>query len=291
MFPALIFSILFSLPLYAENLLVHHSDRNMVQNSNTDSLPVFYTENTNDIPDYYQRDNDFGGFPQKGAVYCGPTAISNYLYWFAQNGYPRLLQTEKSPKSDQYHLISLLGSSRYINTGRNGSSPDNITKGIKRFLSDRGYRSANLKFYGWREIAPQFKAESSIPDLKTAYKFTFQQKAVWLNIGWYKYDPQNDEYTRTGGHWVTMTGYGHNGKKTDPGTIIIHDPETKWRINDYIKPELIKSGKLVGDVKNLPVEASGYTLFQTSFKRYGIIEGMLVLEMPPIKENIALQNS
>ena len=37
---------------------------------------------------------------------------------------------------------------------------------------------------------------------------------------------------------VTFVGYGHDGKQ-DSEVLIIHDPETRWRHNDYIRVEKI----------------------------------------------------
>jgi len=74
-------------------------------------------------------------------------------------------------------------------------------------------------------------------------------------------------------------GYGHNGKENDPDVLIIHDPDTRWRFNDYLKPEEIKSGTLTGQIKGLPRDAAGFYRFRSSSGKYGIIGGMIVLEM------------
>lgn len=245
------------------------------------AAPTVSVEKIDQIPDYYQRDRAFGGFPRAGAVYCGPVAVSNSLYWFAQNGYSRIMDITENSKKDQHKLIKLLGSEKYINTGSGGSSPDMICTGVRKFLNERAYRDAKIRFYGWRPVPEQFRAGSTIPELSLAKEALSKNNAVWLNIGWYDYNEKKKEYKRTGGHWVTFVGYGHDGKKQDSEVLIIHDPETRWRHNDYIRVEKISEGMLTGKMKNLPQNASGYNCFPSGYKRYGIIEGMIVLEMPP----------
>lgn len=244
------------------------------------AAPNVLVENIDQIPDYYQRDRAFGGFPGAGAVYCGPVAVSNSLYWFAQNGYSGIIDITEDSKKDQHKLIKLLGSEKYINTGSGGSSPDMICIGIRKFMNERNYISAKIRFYGWRPVPEQFRTGLTIPELSLAKESLSKNNAVWLNIGWYDYNEKKKEYKRTGGHWVTFVGYGHDGKKDDSEVLIIHDPETRWRHNDYIRVQKIDEGMLTGKMKNLPQKATGYYCFPTGYKRYGIIEGMIVLEMP-----------
>ena len=244
-----------------------------------ETIPEKYISLIDSIPDYYQRDNTFGGFPGKGALYCGPVSISNFLFWYGLNGYPRLLDNSGDHKKDQYNLIRKIGSSRYINTGSHGSSPADISSGLKRFLADHGYDSVKIKFYGFRDVPNEFKTGIAIPDMKTAREALYQNKAVLFNIGWYRYDKNKDEYRRNGGHWVALAGYGHDGKKDDPNSMIIHDPDTRLRKNDYLKTEEIKSGKLTGRLKGIPRDAAGYRRYRISNNKFGVIGGMLILEM------------
>lgn len=255
------------------------------------AAPSIFIEKIDEIPDYYQRDREFGGFPRGGSVYCGPTTVSNSLIWFARNGYTGIIELTENVKKDQHELIRQLGSPQYINTGKGGSSPDMILTGVQKFLNERNYNSAKLKFYGWRPVPQEFKAHSTIPDLQLAKDALLKNDAVWLNIGWYDYNEKKKEYKRTGGHWVTFVGYGHNGKKNDSDVLIIHDPETHWHDNDYIKIQKLTEGTLAGDMTNLPQNASGYHSFSVGFRQYGVIEGMIVLEMPEKKhETVSMPN-
>jgi hypothetical protein len=132
------------------------------------AAPTVLVEKIDQIPDYYQRDRAYGGFPRAGAVYCGPVAVSNSLYWFAQNGYSGIIDITEDSKKDQHKLIKLLGSEKYINTGSGGSSPDMICIGIRKFMNERNYISAKIRFYGWRPVPEQFRTGLNIPDLSLA---------------------------------------------------------------------------------------------------------------------------
>lgn len=243
------------------------------------AAPEIFTQNINSIPDYYQRDNSFGGFPKGGAVYCGPVTASNSLFWYAKNGYPQIFQMTDNPKKDQFKLISILGSPSYINTNAGGSSPDMICTGVQKFLEEKKIKDIVIKFYGWRQVRDKFKTSTTIPDLLMAKEALLKNQAVWLNIGWYNHNQRKNEYKRTGGHWVTLVGYGHDGKKKAPDILIIHDSETRWRNNDYIRIKKILNGRLTGKLKNLPRDATDYSYFSNG-GILGIIEGMIILEMP-----------
>ena len=253
-----------------------------------DILPDQFLDRIDSIPDYFQRDGAFGGFPLKGALYCGPVSVSNSFVYLSRNGYPDLMSSSGNPKKDQHELTRILGSRQYINTGTNGSSPADICRGVRAFLNDKGYQDAKIKYYGWRQVPSQFRIHS-LPDLEIAREATFQRKAVWLNIGWYNYNEERNTYTRNGGHWVVLVGYGHDGKKPSSDCLIIHDSETKHRLNDYIIPKKIAGGKMTGKVTGLPRDASNHYRYQVSSKKYGIIDGMIVVEMPEPNQKFPLQ--
>jgi hypothetical protein len=53
--------------------------------------------------------------------------------------------------------------------------------------------------------------------------------AVWLNIGWYVPGDGDNEWKRTGGHWVTLVGYGAPSadETPNPRLLLIHNPATR----------------------------------------------------------------
>jgi len=244
------------------------------------------------IPDYYQRDRAFGGFPRNGVVYCGPVAVSNSLMWLSQKGYGNLTLQSGDKEKDQHALIKKLGSPDFINTRNGGSSANQICNGVYSYLHQCGYKNAQIKYRGWRLVRYRFYDGTEVPTMEWIKKVISENNGVWLNIGWYRYNKKNDTYTREGGHWVTLVGYGHDNKGSNPNALIIHDPDTRHRFNEYIVPEKIGRGKIDGNFRGLPRNAKGYLRYQATRSQFGIIDGAIVLDMSlcrPDRDNISAQ--
>ncbi len=260
-----------------------YTSENNADHGTASDLPQAYTEFIDSIPDYYQRDMSFGGFEGKGAMYCGPASASNALMWLFQRGHSNLIEPTSDPVKDQHELIKLLGSSKYFRTGPKGTNPAQITSGLKEFFEDRDIGDVEIDYYGWRYVRGEFRTGRTIPELALLKEGLQSHDAVLLNYGWYRYDAKKDEYTRTGGHWVTLTGYGHDGRNEDPSVLIVHDPETRKRVNDYIKTEKIRSGTLKGSLGGLPRKANRFIKFRESSYRVGIIDGAILIKLPAAK--------
>lgn len=245
-----------------------------------DTFPPFHIDLIDSIPDYYQRDKAFGGFPLGGSMYCGPTAAANALEQLEKTYSDlNILDTMVSGKRQQYELIRKLGSQSYINTDKDGSGPSQICRGLEKLLDESGCKEVSIQHFGWRKAGKKFQTEHGVPSLDTARLSLYKNNAVLINFGWYEYNKNNNTYTRKGGHWVTLAGYGHNGKEADSSVIIVHDPETAWSVNDYIRLRKIESGTLRGKLPGLPVNASGFYGFPSGFRRFGIVDGFIVIRV------------
>jgi hypothetical protein len=266
--PITTLSVLMSIQFYSGSTLAN----------SVDSIPPFYTDIIDSIPDYYQRDGAFGGFPLGGSMYCGPTAASNALIQLEnRTGGLNILDSTVAGKRQQFELIKKLGSKSYINAGKDGAGPSQVCKGLKKIIDESKFCDVLIKHYGWRSAGDSFQVYTGAPPLDTA-RFNFYQKsAVIVNLGWYEHNKKENTYTRRGGHWVTLAGYGHNGKDVDSSSIIIHDPETPWRVNDYIRLKKVSGGTLKGNAPGLPVDASGYYMYSTGFRRVGVVDGFIVV--------------
>jgi hypothetical protein len=252
----------------------------------TDTIPPFYTDLINSVPDYYQRDRAFGGFPLGGSMYCGPTAASNALEQLEKTDSKlNVLDSTVTGKRQQYELIKKLGTQSYCNTGKDGSGPAQICRGLKKILNESTSDEVSIHHYGWRNAGKNFQVVTGVPPLDEARISLYNKNAVLINFGWYEYNKKNNTYTRKGGHWVTLAGYGHNGKEADSSVIIVHDPETPWTVNDYIRLRKIDGGTLKGSVPELPVDASGFYAFPNGFRRFGIIDGFIVISVKSTGEN------
>lgn len=245
----------------------------------TCSLPRYHNKNSSEIPDYYQRSSEFGKLPDNGAAYCGPVSISNSFVHLARQGFDNIISVLCDSDKEQHELIKLLGSSRYINTGKEGSSPQAMCDGVSRFLQDRGYDSARLEYYGWRQVSSKFNTGISVPDLNIVKAAIVNGYPVWLNIGWYRYSKKGNKFRRCGGHWVTLTGYGFNKGKLSENTLIVNDPDSRYKGNEYIDLERIKSGVLTNNFSKSSVNASGFYRWKQGSGIYGIIDGFIILKI------------
>lgn len=233
----------------------------------TFSLQAASTDKINATPDFSQTDPD-GEFEGDGSNYCAPVAISNSLMYLARHGFPNLAATDMSVKAAQIDLVQSLATTDYVDTNAKiGTTPAKILIGLTAYLADCGYESATLEYQGWREVPDRFDQGETHPDLDWIRHGIDQPGGgVWLNVGWYKYDSDSDEYLRCGGHWVTLVGYGVDADgDEDNGAFVIHNPLAKnsgSTSHDIIYLKAIESGTLTATgqyrIKGLPQPANGY---------------------------------
>lgn len=223
-------------------------------NPDAGMAPAF-VDRSQDIPDYCQT-NPEGQFPDHGAYFCGPVAVSNSLMSLAKNGFPRLVPSEMRDQDAQVKLIHQLASSGYINTTqRRGTNPPRLMAGVKRLIEESGYHIERLEQQGWMAWTSDFPALAKVPSLEWIRQgFGSERSAVWLNVGWYALDRETQTYHRFGGHWVTLVGYGkdRNGQE-DCMTVMIHDPSPRTGITtltQYIKLVPLKAGVLMRNLSS-----------------------------------------
>jgi hypothetical protein len=222
------------------------------------AMPIESQEKST-FPDLTQTDPR-GEFARGGKSYCAPVAVSNSLMWLYRR------ELDRSGTS-QYDLVNLLASKPYMNTDPfDGTGPNGVMRGVRQFLEDRGLSETQyvLKFQGWRSHLPEYATGVREPRLPWIRETLESGGAVWLNLGWYRRDGDNDTYERVGGHWVTAVDAGRdrNGK-SDPRIVAIHDPAPRAGQKprrQFVTMVPLKSGGLIGKTRNLPHPAAG--LFQ-----------------------------
>lgn len=192
------------------------------------AYPPVYTGKLRGTPDLCQADKA-ARLPKDGKGFCAPVAVSNSLVWLARNGYPDLLPKTGSRRMTQPQLAMLLGKPGYMDTSDDlGTSPTDLLTGISRFLGETGYDYEYLAYQGWRNHPAAMSGNREKPDIDWIKDGLVGDSAVWLNVGWYAYDPMTEIYERKGGHWVTLVGYGVDRKgRANPEILIIHDPSTR----------------------------------------------------------------
>jgi hypothetical protein len=216
----------------------------------------------NDVPDFSQGDIEHG------QEYCAPVAVSNSLVWLTHQ------------QLDQLALIETLASKDYMNTDlKIGTNVVGVMNGVKKIATELfgGYES--LEYQGWRKNNQT--VTQKLVDTNWLLAGVTQQSAVWLNIGWYQYDSDNQRYIRHGGHWVTVVG-------SENDRLVIHDPATKTTSNnpfgnEYVRLNKISAGELMGKDKGLPISADGYYYLEgihlKSGTDYVIIDGAVALKL------------
>jgi len=252
-----------------------------------------YLDKIWDTPDYTQTDSAFGGLPGGGGVYCGPVSVSNSMIWLADHGYPNLAPNTGNRKYDQFLVADALGSSDYMNTYNNGGTgPNDLCRGVKKYLTDHGYSYKRIQYQGWREIDAEFATGFKNPQLIWTQQGIETASAVWLNVGWYTYNEETNVYTRAGGHWITLVGHSYDGANPDPLYLIAHDPAPRAGssfANEYVRAQMIQKsegGTLAGGYNGLPREAFGYYKMTDGMHvsprgDFGILDAVVVLEMYP----------
>lgn len=198
------------------------------------------------IPDLSQRD-PAAGFPYGGRQYCAPVAVSNSLSTAlpeVMGGLPNSQRFEQ-----QVEIARTLGSASYMATGRRGTNPGQLLKGVDDFLADQNipsYDSAHLEYRGQRSVPRKYNPTlDKHADLSWLIGGIKQEKHIWLNIGWYRIEA-NGKKKRIGGHWVTLVGYEKLGELNDGKGeyLIINDPATRG--GDHQEKISLKLAKLDG---------------------------------------------
>jgi hypothetical protein len=202
------------------------------------------TEFIDAIPDFTQSRIAEPAYAY-GAELCAPVAVSNSLSWMTNT------------RSRQAELVKLLASRDYMNTDiHRGTRTSDFLDGVHAIAMDLfgGYRS--LEYQGWKKHPARFSTGAKIPDIGWITEGMNQNSAVWLNVGWYRYDHRHNIYHRVGGHWVTLAGY-------DGDVLIIHDPAPRAGLsfaNEYVQTSLIQGGYLADRNTGFYRPATGYLL-------------------------------
>ncbi|MEL6440597.1 MAG: C39 family peptidase [Cyanobacteria bacterium J06621_8] len=233
------------------------------------SYPSYATTNfVNQIPDFTQT--DIKGIQNgNGQQFCAPVAVSNSIMWLANLKY------------GQAELIQKLASPNYMNTSlQNGTGTTGLLIGTDKIARELFGSYKRLEYQGWRKHSQRFSSKIKTPQLEWIKDGISRNSAVWLNIGWYEYDSFQDEYIRTGGHWVTVVGYSQD-------TLILHDPSPragKAFSNEYVQVDKLTSGILTGQKAGLPILAKGFYslgngMHLKSNADYAIIDGAVLFEL------------
>ena len=223
------------------------------------SLPEQYTDKVQSMPDLCQTDEAFASLPYRGKYWCCPTALANALVAMDQRGYENLLASDVTCKEDQLALLSELGGMQYLRTGKSGTGPLAAMHGLRQFVNSRGYQ-IRIQWQGWRR-GGEF-ARADLVDRRWIAEGVLGDSNVVLNVGWYKHEPDQDLYSRIGGHYVTLVGYRNDAGDT---LYLVHDPSSRsgpGKVTHEVRLIPIDSGRLAPWKRYDGRSAVGYFLLE-----------------------------
>jgi VCBS repeat-containing protein len=251
---------------------------------------TYYTDKIYSTPDYTQTDTAYGGFPDgsgeaHGGVFCGPTSTSNAVMWLDDHGWPNLVPNTSDRKKDQHDLIATIASDGYMDAyDYDGVDPTRLANGLAKYIHDRGYQYSRFQWEGRRDVPSWVDTGVNIPDLNWMRAGIEGPCTVQLwSVGWYGYNAATDNYTRNGGHWVTMVGHGYNGSTYDPNYFVIHDPSPRCGTsfaNNYVLPVRLESGTIGSEDITGQYKLTGWPINPVG--DCAILDGVFVVEMLPV---------
>lgn len=229
--------------------------------------------------------------------FCGPTAVSNSMMYLIKNGYPKLAH-----KNSQIEMVKLLGSEDYMDAFGGGTSMLDMTRSVKRYIEEKGYKlegayiehiSATSDHNSLKNLDYlTYKPNQESLDVEAFKKRVINPKSICILL-WGRYEAEKKEFHRTGGHYVTVVGYGLNTKgdlkNSDATLLSVHDPSTKptedkqrvlW-VRPFVghTPDIKEKTKLKNFKKNGKLKwgttAKGKVLIHSDgVKRY-VLEGLI----------------
>ncbi len=260
--------------------------------------PAVYTEKMGSFPDLRQSDLK-ADFPEKWEQYCTPVAVSNSLMWLASHGFSNLVSDSGGQRTDPIRLAKLLSSAPYMDTAgaERGTRVDKQVFGLKKYLNERGYSTAQLWIkgfdksksgYGQDEPGPEIILDDSKPDLNWLKRGIVGDGVAWVSIVRYYLDPSIPALRPDKTHIMALVGYGvnHLGEE-DPDVLIFRDPFPqfgKQQHNTFLRFEKVDPENALwkSSIVRAPehYKVAGKVVVDGA-TRFFLLRDALVLEMNP----------
>ncbi len=219
-----------------------------------DSLPAQYLDKIDLLPDLCQTDRAFHSLPGGGRYMCGPTCMADVLIAMDRLGFERLVAGDTALKSVQCNLLAELVDKQYLKLSAKGIGPWRIMRGMERFLADRGYR-VEISWRGWRYGGKYASGNPVQPEWLC--RSTIGHSNVVLNVGWYRYETEENRYRRLGGHYMVLAGYR---REKGANVLLIHDPSSRsgpGKVTHEARLIRLESGTIVAPEKPYTLPAEG----------------------------------
>ena len=246
------------------------------------------------FPDLSQNDARLG-LPGDGASYCGPVAVSDWLIWLADHGYPRLAPPGATRDDRQLALVRALSGPRYLATNATGGTGSlGLLRGLERWVADAGYRVQALEYAGWRAHDARHSTGQRAVDLVWLGRALREGAAGFVHVGWYR-PPTRWElaHARRGGHWLAAVradaaGDGPpGGASSATGELWLVDPAPyagSAPATEHVRARRLEEGWLLADGDR--VTARGALLLGEGMRLkraedLAIVDGAVVLRLAP----------
>lgn len=252
-------------------------------------VPVRWTHLLARTPDLTQTDPR-AKFPAGGHAYCGPVAVANAFVRLAREGFPRLAPVAPDPVLAHIDVVRILARDTHMATCcETGTSTVHLLEGAQRYVRERGYEIDAIEYRGWRPRPRGVHADCTVADLPwIKQRIAVPATAAWINVGWYTQHPKKPGVlTRTGGHWVTLAGYGLDEKgQPRADSLILRDPSPRAGSRarfEFVRVLPLDFGRLDGPQRGLPRPAKrmlrALGLATPDGTDVALIDGVAVLRM------------
>ena len=261
------------------------------------AVPARWTRALARTPDLTQTDPR-AKFPEGGHAYCGPVAVANAFVRLANEGFSRLAPVAPDPVLAHIDVVRILARDTHMATcEKTGTSTPHLLEGARRYVIERGYDVASIEYRGWRSRPRGVHADGVVADLPwIKQRVARGSTAAWINVGWYARDPQRPGVLRrTGGHWVTLAGYGLDSRGASAqDTLILRDPSPrsgKQARYEFVRTSAMQFGRLEGPQRGLPRPATGMLrmtsgLAMPAGTHVALIDGVAVLTLRHKTSNV-----
>jgi hypothetical protein len=204
---------------------------------------------------------------------CFPAACSNLIYWFGENGYPKLLSEVATPAERQRKLIAEL----LVNcqaTFKVGTDMDSMTSGLAKFFKSKRYPAARVSYRGLPEKPVK---DLALLDLNGREDTGFILCLAYLR-------KKGNEYSLWAGHAVTLMRY-------EKGVAVVLDPahasgdggRKTVRFQPLTNFSFTASERRVSEP--IGYEMQGLRLPDDS-PGLALLVGVVMIEMPPVSADL-----
>lgn len=251
--------------------------------------PDRFTGRRDLTPDLTQTDPR-AGLPRGGRDSCGPVAMSDALLALAACGRPSLAPANPDPHAAHARLARILASPDHMDTKTAGTGLTGMLRGATRYARSRGLEVSRAHALGWRATGREWRSDSTEPLLDQIRRAHVTGAAVCLNIGWYRDGTTSDTWTRFGGHWVTVAGYGVDAHdRPAPDVLILRDPAPRSGRKPSFQHATVHTatvGRLEGGYRGLPRPADDIPRITEglAFRRGAtacFVDGAVILDVRP----------